>query len=399
VGAERLAPANLSLFRVVRPTSGAHAAVEALADVGHELGQAYAARDGAARGDQAVPNILIMPTPLRHRPGRYREMLDEAGFTPIDPPGRAKLTEDDLCVALPESDALLAWGAPITAAMMAQAPRLRAIARAGAGLDGVDIAAASARGIVVSNTPGANAESVAEHVFALLLALARNVMVNDRLVRAGRWQRTEARPLRGTTLGIVGLGQSGRAVAHRGLAFGMRVLASTRAGREHAPEPGICRVSLDQLLAESDVVSIHLPLTDATRALFDRRAFGRMPRGAILINTARGGLVVEDHLVESLTSGHLAGAGLDVLAAEPPPADHPLLALGNVVFSPHIGGIDSSALDEMAARAAQCVIDLYQGIWPEDCIINSELQRGWHWFESPAHSPDRAGALKIGSHP
>src|SRR5438067_1376627 len=148
-----------------------------------------------------MPNILIMPTPLRHRPGRYREILDAAGYTPIDPPGTGKLSEDDLLSTLPNSDALLAWGAPITAEMIAGAPRLRAIARAGSGHDAVDLAAATARRIAVSITPGANSESVAEQVFALLLALTRNIVGNDRSVRAGGWDRTAVRPLRGTTLG------------------------------------------------------------------------------------------------------------------------------------------------------------------------------------------------------
>src|SRR5512135_1081723 len=183
-----------------------------------------------------MPNILIMPTPLRHRPGRYRELLGRAGFTPIDPPGAGKLSEADLRAALPESDALLAWGGPVTAEMIARASRLRVIARAGAGYDPVDLAAATARRIAVAVTPGANAESVAEQVFALLLALTRDVLGNDRSIRAGVWDRKAVRPLRGTTLGVVGLGRSGRAVARRALAFGMRVVAAGRHAGD-APDP------------------------------------------------------------------------------------------------------------------------------------------------------------------
>src|SRR5262249_50717640 len=174
---------------------------------GDRLGGPKAAAGGPISGAHLMPNILIMPTPLRHRPGRYRALLDAAGFTPIDPPGTGKLSEDDLRATLPESDALLAWGAPITVAMMVSAPRLRAIARAGAGHDAVDLAAATARRIAVTTAPGANAESVAEQVFALLLALARRVIPNDRSVRAGGWDRRPVRPLRGTTLGVVGLGR------------------------------------------------------------------------------------------------------------------------------------------------------------------------------------------------
>jgi phosphoglycerate dehydrogenase-like enzyme len=327
-----------------------------------------------------MPNILIMPTPLRHRPGRYRALLDAAGFTPIDPPGTGRLGADDLSATLPESDALLAWGAPITAAMMVGAPRLRAIARAGAGHDAVDLTAATARRIAVTTTPGANAESVAEQVFALLLALTRHVIANDRSVRAGGWDRRAVRPLRGTTLGVVGLGRCGRAVARRALAFGMRVVAcSQRAESDPDADPGIVRLTLEDLLDQSDAVSLHLPLTAATRGLFDRRAFARMRPGALFINTARGGLVIEADLVESLASGHLGGAGLDVLGAEPPPAGNPLLAMPNVIFSPHIAGVDASALDDMAEQAARCVIALYRGEWPEGYVLNEELRPEWRW--------------------
>jgi phosphoglycerate dehydrogenase-like enzyme len=323
-----------------------------------------------------MPNILIMPTPLRHRPGRYRALLNEAGFTPIDPPGTGKLSAEDLRASLPESDALLAWGGPVTAEMIARAPRLRAIARAGAGHDAVDLAAATARRIAVSTTPGANAESVAEQVFALLLALSRDVLGNDRSVRAGGWDRKAVRPLRGTTIGLVGLGRCGRAVARRALAFGMRVLAFSR---DVGTDPDVAPRPLDDLLAESDVISLHLPLTPETRGLFDRRAFARMRPGSLFINTARGGLVVEEDLIESLASGHLGGAGLDVLGAEPPRPDNPLLSMPNVVLSPHIAGSDTTSLDDMAEQAARCVIELSRGGWPEGSILNEELRPGWRW--------------------
>jgi phosphoglycerate dehydrogenase-like enzyme len=327
-----------------------------------------------------MPNILIMPTPLRHRPGRFRSILESAGFAAIDPPGTARLTPNDLKATLPDSDALLAWGAPITAAMMASAPRLRVVARAGSGHDAVDLAAATERRIAVTTTPGANAESVAEHVFALLLGLTRRVILNDESVRAGAWDRRPVRSLRGMTLGIVGLGRCGSAVAHRALAFGMRVVAWSRRPRSRSDiDPGIARVSLVKLLDESDVVSPHLPLTSATRGLFDSRAFGLMRAGSLFINTSRGGLVVEDDLIESLASGHLAGAGLDVLDNEPPDTDNRLLRLSNVILSPHIGGIDAASLDDMAEQAAQCVITLLRGDWPDGYAVNDELRHGWRW--------------------
>jgi phosphoglycerate dehydrogenase-like enzyme len=330
-----------------------------------------------------MPNILIMPTPLRHRPGRFRTILGQAGFTPIDPPGTARLTDADLDAALPRADALLAWGAPITATMISRAPRLRAIARAGSGIEAVDLAAASARQVVVSNTPGANAESVAEHTFALLLALTRHVVDNDRSVRDGAWDRRPSRPLRGSTLGIVGLGRIGLAVARRALGFGMHVVAASRPGAgpvsERAEGAAVPRCELDDLLARADVVSLHLRLSAETRGLFDHRAFARMRPGALFLNTARGGLVVERDLAAGLASGHLGGAGLDVQESEPPARENLLLSLPNVVFSPHVGAVDTEALDRMAERAAECVVSLYRGGWPEGCVVNPELRPSWRW--------------------
>ena len=327
-----------------------------------------------------MPNVLIMPTPLRHRPGHYREILRDAGFTPLDPPGRHRLSEADLIEALADADALLAGGDPVTRRMIHSAPRLRAIARTGVGFESVDLAAASERGIPVAITPGANHESVAEHTLALALALLRNVVGNDRMVRAGGWDRRAVKPLRGTVLGVVGFGRIGRAVAIRARALGMSVIAFSRVD-DFAFEAAhdIRRVDFDDLLRSSDVVSVNLPLNARTRGLFDRRAFSLMKPGAVLINTARGGLVVEPDLDEALASGHLGGAGLDVLDSEPPALANPLLSRPNVIFSPHIAGVDLAALDDMAEHAASIIADLYHGRWPEGCVVNEEILPSWRW--------------------
>ncbi|MFO0910432.1 MAG: phosphoglycerate dehydrogenase [Isosphaeraceae bacterium] len=327
-----------------------------------------------------MPRVLIMPAPLRHRPGRYREILANAGFESIDPPGYHRLHESDLVEAVREADAILAGGDPVTARIIAAGTRLRAIARAGVGSESVDLAAATARSIAVASTPGANHEAVAEHALALLLSLTRNIIGNDRMVRAGGWERRPVRPLRGTTLGVIGLGRIGQAVARRGRALGMTVLAHDRQPRhEFVAAHGVTAVSFDEVLAGSDVVSINLPLNRETFGLFDRRTFERMRRGAILINTARGALVNEVDLFDALASGHLAGAGLDVLVKEPPDRDNPLLTLPNVVYSPHIAGVDTTALDDMAEHAAHVMIDLYQGRWPEGYVVNDELRARWRW--------------------
>jgi phosphoglycerate dehydrogenase-like enzyme len=327
-----------------------------------------------------MPNVLIGPVHLRSQPGHFREILESAGFTIIDPIGAPALCEPELREYLPRTDALLCGGEVMSRDMLAIAPRLRVIARVGVGYDLVDIAASTSRRIPVTITPGANQESVAEQTFALLLGVARRIAVNDKDVKAGGWDRTLVRPLRGLTMGLLGLGRIGRAVATRALAFGMNVIAHDTvppSGLEQAH--AVQRVTFDQLLAQADVISVHLPLTESTRRLFRREVFHRMRPGAILINTARGGLVDEQDLYETLVSGHLAGAGLDVLNDEPPLPGNPLLTLSSVVLSPHLGGMDTKGLDDMASMAAQCIVDLHQGRWPVGCVINDELRSGWRW--------------------
>jgi phosphoglycerate dehydrogenase-like enzyme len=260
------------------------------------------------------------------------------------------------------------------------APKLRAIARTGVGYDAVDVAAATARKIPVIITPGTNQESVAEQAFALLLAVTRRIAANDALIRAGGWSRTLAMPIRGKTLGLVGLGRIGRAMASRGLAFGMNVVAyDPIADPATDARLGVTRVDFDELLAQADVVSLHLPLAPQTKGLINRETLSRMRPGSILLNTSRGGLVVEADLYQSLTLGHLAGAGLDVLNSEPPEPGNRLLTLSNVVISPHLGGIDTKSMADMAELAASCIATLKAGQWPTGCVVNHELETGWTW--------------------
>lgn len=328
-----------------------------------------------------MPTVLVAPGPLRGQPGPFRDILRAAGFdTFIDLPGDHTLTEAELRETLPRSDALLAGGERITAELLDLAPDLRAIARTGVGYDAVDVAAATARRIPVIITPGTNHESVAEHALGLLLGLTRNLVNNDRLIRSGGWNRNLVHPLRGKTLGLVGLGRIGRAVAMRAQAFGMRVVAfDPRADDAADALPGVTRMAFLDLLDAADVVSLHLPLTPETDGVFGRDTLARMKAGAYLINTSRGGLVVEADLYESLNSGHLAGAGLDVLGSEPPEPGNPLLTLPNVIVSPHVAGIDTRAMADMAELAAGCIAALKQGRWPSGCVVNDSLAAGWSW--------------------
>jgi glyoxylate reductase len=241
-------------------------------------------------------------------------------------------------------------------ALLAAGPRLRVVSSCSVGLDHVDLAAARERGIPVGHTPGVLTETTAELAFALLLAAARRVAEGDRFVRAGLWTAERqwepelllGRDLQGATLGIVGLGAIGQVMARRALAFGMRVLGTSRSRRELA---GVVWTGLDALLSESDFVSLHAPLVPETRHLLGAERLARMKRGAILVNTARGGLVDEAALVDALRSGRLAAAGLDVFAEEPLPPTSPLLALPNVVLLPHIGSASVATRERMADLA------------------------------------------------
>ena len=213
-----------------------------------------------------------------------------------------------------------------------------------------------------------------------MLALARRIPSNDRLIHEGGWDRSLVTPVRGMTLGLIGMGRIGRAVALRARAFRMNLVAfDTVADAEFDREHGIRRLPLDELIACSDVVSLHVPLTEATRGMVNRDFLARMRPGSYLINTSRGGLVVEADLRDALISGHLAGAGLDVLNHEPPEPGNPLLGLPTVVISPHIAGTDIESMREMAEMAAATIVDLYHNRWPSDRVVNQELRDGWAW--------------------
>jgi phosphoglycerate dehydrogenase-like enzyme len=326
-----------------------------------------------------MTRVLIASYPLRNQPGPFRDHLLRHGLEPIDPEGGGIiLSVEELRALLPLASAMIAGSEVLDAAVLDTAPGLRVIARTGVGYDAIDVEAATARGIAVTITPGTNQESVAEQAFALLLAVTRRVVVNDETIRSGGWDRTLPRPLRGSTLGLVGLGRIGRAMVPRARAFGMTVLGhDPLPPAEWERDAGLERASLDDLLARSDIVSLHLPVVASTRGLFDAGMFARMKPGAILINTARGGLVVENDLAAALRSGHIAGAGLDVLACEPPGPDCPLIGVPNVVISPHVAGIDSRSMEDMALLAARCIVDLLSGAWPEGCVVNAQLRDGW----------------------
>lgn len=263
---------------------------------------------------------------------------------------------------------------PLHAATLAAAPQLRVISQIAVGVDNIDVAAATARRIVVTNTPGVLTEATADLTFALLLAVARRLPEAERFLRAGQWRRWEVDLLcgadvHGRTLGIVGFGRIGQAVARRARGFGMRVLYCNRSAppADIEAELGALRVPLDLLLRESDFVSLHVPSTADTHHLIGVEQLCAMKRSAFLINTARGAVVDERALIAALEEGLIAGAGLDVFAAEPQvPAE--LLALPNVVLLPHVGSAVTSVRSLMCALAARDCVAVLTGERPRHAV-------------------------------
>lgn len=331
-----------------------------------------------------MPTVLITPMALIGVEGPWAKNLREAGFEiryPEDRTFTRGLCGDAETIrVLSVADAVIAGGEFLTPSVLAASPKLRVIARAGVGFDRVDIPAATAKKIPVTITPTANHESVAESVFALLFAVAKSIAVNDRKMRQGEWFSMLTRPIRKSTLGVFGLGRIGRSTAIRGRGMGMRVLATEVApDQEFVKRHGIEIVDFDTLLANSDYLSINCPLSAQTTGLFNRDVFARMKKGSVLINTARGGIVVERDLIDALRSGHLGGAGLDVFEQEPTAPDNPLFQFDNVVVMPHLAGSDTLSQEDMAIEAANCIIKLNRGEWPIGCVVNDQLREGWKW--------------------
>lgn len=292
---------------------------------------------------------------------------------PISDAGLAVFHELDWHVATPSAaslpaeleraDALIVRSSTrVTAELLSAAPCLRVVGRAGVGVDNIDLDAATRRGVLVMNTPGSNAVSVAEHTFALLLSLARHVPQFNSAVHAGRWEKSSSgSELRRKTLGLIGLGRIGAEVARRARAFDMTVLAhDPYISEKAARDLGVDLVPLDTLLSRSDFISLHTALSPATEKLINSATLSRMKSGAHLINTARGELVDEPALAEALRSGRLAGAALDVFTVEPP-KDSPLLGLSNVIATPHVAGSTAEAQEEVGVLIAQQVRDYLAG--------------------------------------
>ncbi|WP_322797308.1 D-glycerate dehydrogenase [Tepidiforma sp.] len=299
----------------------------------------------------------------RTLPGKAASLLESEGHTVETWPGELPPPAPDLAAALARSDAAITTVVDrITPDMLAAAPGLRIVANMAVGYDNIDPAAAAGLGIWVTNTPGILAETTADMAWALLMAAARRVVESDRDTRAGGWKTWSPTgylgiDVYGATLGIIGLGEIGEAVARRARGFSMRTIYHSRTPKPALEaELGLARLPLHDLLEQADFISLHVPLTPETRRLLGPAEFARIKPGAILINTSRGQVIDQDALVAALRSGRLRAAALDVTDPEPLPLEHPLFGFPNVIITPHIASASEATRARMAEAAALNVL-------------------------------------------
>ena len=331
-------------------------------------------------------------------PVGYKVVITDTVFPSLDPERQTLGDIADLVVAPgtnPEAliaegrdaDAVINTYAKLPGEVLRGLANCRIVARTGIGVDTVDMPTATALGIIVTNVPDYCIDEVSDHALALILSLTRKVVSCTTLVRGGSWAVKDAVPIarhRGRTLGLVGFGRIPRALAPKAQAIGFQVIAfDPYVPAADGAALGVRRVDFETLLRESDVVSIHAPLTDETRGLFGDREFGVMKAGAFLVNTSRGPLIQGAALVRALESGRLAGAGLDVLDVEPPPADSPLLRLPNVAVTPHIGFYSEQSLVELQTKAAQEVRRALTGEGPRNIVNRDVLARARAFTPAP----------------
>ena len=254
---------------------------------------------------------------------------------------RDKISAEELLAAIPAYDALLVRSASkVTAEVIARAEKLKIIGRAGVGVDNIDIPAATAKGIIVINSPGGNTIAATEHTMAMMLALSRNIPIANETMQKGEWNRKKyvGVELRGKTLGIIGMGRIGAGVAKRAMAFDMDVIAyDPYINEERAKALGVTIGTLDDVIGKSDFITVHMPLTKDTKGMISLAEMKRMKKGVRLINCARGGIIVEEDLAEAVKGGIVAGAAIDVFTSEPVGADHPLVGVPGIILTPHLG--------------------------------------------------------------
>ncbi len=307
------------------------------------------------------------------------ELLRKAGGELVIPPKYGPHTAESLLTLLPGNDAVFASMDKFTAAVLGSsaATQLKAISRWGVGYDAIDVPAATKQGIVIAYTPGLLNETVADFAFALLLSSARRVHIGHADMSGGTWRGVWGNDVHGKTLGILGCGRIGQAMARRASGFNMRLLGYDIAPNADAEKLGVQFVSLDELLAQSDFVSLHAALTPQNRGLLGEAQLRKMKPTAYLINTARGALVDEAALAKALHEGWLGGAALDAFVTEPLPADHPLRKAPNALLTPHLASFARETGERVSLTAAQAIVDLMQGRKPQ-FVVNPEV------YQSPS---------------
>jgi D-3-phosphoglycerate dehydrogenase len=300
--------------------------------------------------------ILITPRSFGKNDDAPFKLLESKGIEIVRNDTGGIMSEDSLRAAMAGIDGLIIGVEPLTAEIMALAPELKAIAKYGVGTDNIDLDYCKEKGIPVSKTVGANSEAVADYTFALILALARKVLVIDRQCRKKDWTKITTSDVFGKTIGLIGLGAIGKGVVSRAKGFGMRVLAYRRHwDDEYAKQSGIEYATVEEIIKNSDFISLHTPLSDETKNMIGSKEIEMMKPGAFIVNTARGGLIDESALLDALAEGRIAGAGLDVFAEEPP-EDERWYTLDNVVLGSHCGASTTGAANMMSMMSTENLI-------------------------------------------
>ena len=308
--------------------------------------------------------ILVTTTSFQDTPGTHHDVLRLSGFEIVH--ARGPLTEAQLLelIAGEGFDGILNGDDAITARVIdAGMPRLRVIAKYGIGLDSIDVKHATAHGLAVLFTPGVNHTTVAEHTFGLMVALTKHFWPHLRSTKAGQWKRITGGELAGKRLALLGFGRIGKEVARRAVAFDMRLVAfDVTWDAELARALGVTRAtSLEEAVHDADVISLHMNLGDGNRHWLDRARIATLRRGALVINTARGGLVDEAAVAEACLSGQLGGYATDVMEKEPPPSDHPFVDIDNIIVTPHVGSRTFESVERQGLRSARNIVNFLTG--------------------------------------
>ena len=325
--------------------------------------------------------VRVLCTALNAESGPHFKLLTDAGHECLVPDRLLDLWNNEILTKVIRGfDAIIAGSEPYPVSVIAASPQLRVLARAGVGFDAINLQACDEHKIVVATTPGVNNHAVAEHAIAMLMAIGRGFPALDQEVRRCEWNRIPLPRISECTLGLVGLGRIGQATATRAIGLGMKVLGyDPYPPADFVKQHGIIMVSQEDLLAKSDFVSLHSPMTPATKHLINDKSIATMKDGAVVINTARGALIDEPALIRALKSGKLRAAGLDVFEVEPLPADSPLISMPNVLLSGHVAGMDNESHEGTWALGANIIIRLHRGEWPAECIQNLKGVTGWKW--------------------